>query len=159
MAIAKPARTSIIRAPSARSLPRLSVRAAWAGFGLTRTALVLPVSRAWAAAPLAVVALIFAGALLEPAPAAAATGAQAALEGVIASVFLAGILVSALGAMSLQRWGIATAFGLALVTLGLLVSCPVSGHHTWGAWFVGESALVLAATGVAGAALWKTNRR
>ncbi len=159
MAIAKPARTSVIRAPLARSMPRVSAGAAWRGFGLNRTALVLPVTRAWAAAPLAVIALIFAGAMLEPAPAAEATGAQAMLEGAIASVFLIGILVSALGAMSLQRWGIASASGLALVTLGLLVSCPVSGHHTWGAWIAGESVLVLAALGVAGTALWKTNRR
>lgn len=159
MAIARPAHPAPVRTPSNRALPQLSPRAAWHGLGLTPAALVAPVSRQWAAVPLAVVALIFAGAALEPAPAAEATGAAAAVESVIAGAFVVGILASIFGAMSLQRWGLATSFGLALFTVGLLVSCPTSGHHTWGAWFAGESALILAATGLAGTALWKTNHR
>ena len=156
MAIAKQAPIGAVRTPWGRSLPRLSLGAAWTGFGLTPRALTLPVSRAWAATPLAIVALIFAGALLQPAPAADATGAEAVLEGVVTGVFYVGMTASVFGAMSLQRWGIGAAAGLALVTAALLVTCPVSGHHTWGAWFAGQSALVLAATGLAGTALWKT---
>jgi hypothetical protein len=105
-----------------------------------------------------VVALLVAAALVQPAPAEEATGARAVFESAVANVFFFGMISSVLGAMTLQRWGVAASFGLALLTVGLLVSCPVSGHHTWGLWLVGQGALVLAAVGLATTALWKTNR-
>ena len=159
MAIAKPARTSVHSTPAGRSLPRPTLQTAWASFGLSREGLVAPMTRRWAVAPIAVAALLVTAAFVQPALAEEATGGQAVFESAIANLFFFGIVASVVGVMSLKRWGLATSFGLALLTAGLLVSCPASGHHTWGAWLIGQSALVLAATGLAGAALWKTNHR
>lgn len=40
-----------------------------------------------------------------------------------------------------------------LIALGFTVSCPVSGHHTLGAWWFGQLALTLAMLAVSAAAL------
>ncbi|MGH7752308.1 MAG: hypothetical protein ACREN5_05800 [Gemmatimonadales bacterium] len=139
------------------SLHRIELRAWWASLGLSRTALNAEAPVAWAVgAPVAVVTLIVAGAMLEPAPANEATGAAAVIDAVIASVLMAALVVTAIGAMTLRRWGIATAMGMALFTLGLVVTCPLSGHHTFGLWFVGQLGCTLAATGVATAAMLRT---
>jgi hypothetical protein len=106
--------------------------------------------------PGAVVTLIVIGSLLQPAPAEEATGGAAVMEAVIANVLLAGLAATVMGAMSLRRWGIAAGLGVSLFATGLVLSCPVSGHHTWGAWFAGQSACVLAAAGVATVGLVRT---
>jgi hypothetical protein len=45
-----------------------------------------------------------------------------------------------------------------LLSLGFVVSCPVSGHHTFGAWWFGEMALTLGMLGVSLAALGRRAR-
>jgi hypothetical protein len=50
--------------------------------------------------------------------------------------------------------GLVTGF----ISLGFVVSCPVSGHHTFGAWWFGEMALTLAMLGVSLAALGRRAR-
>jgi hypothetical protein len=45
-----------------------------------------------------------------------------------------------------------------LLALGFTVSCPVSGHHTFGAWWFGQMALTLAMFGVSLAALGRRAR-
>jgi hypothetical protein len=45
-----------------------------------------------------------------------------------------------------------------LIALGFTVSCPVTGHHTFGAWWFGQMALTLAMLGVSFAALGRRAR-
>jgi hypothetical protein len=45
-----------------------------------------------------------------------------------------------------------------LVALGFTISCPVSGHHTFGAWWFGQMALTVAMLGVSLAALGRRAR-
>ena len=158
MAIARPL-PEVARAPARHAVAIRSPRALWVQLGLTRQALDRAASWQWTVgAPVAVIAAMFAGAALEPAPASESRGLQAAIDSVLATIFFVGILASALGAVSLRRWGIGAAFAVALLSLGLVVTCPISGHHTVGLWFAGEMGCVLAATGIAGAGLWRTNR-
>lgn len=144
-----------------RSRPgvRRALAAAWTAAGINREALVVELPARWAiTVPALVIALIVGGAAVEPAPAEDATGAAAILDGVLAAILATGFVATIGGAMMLRRWGIASAFGVALFSLGLVVTCPLSGHHTFGAWFAGEMALVMAATAVAGYGLFRTNK-
>jgi hypothetical protein len=45
-----------------------------------------------------------------------------------------------------------------IIALGFTVTCPVSGHHTFGAWWYGQMALTLAMLGVSLAALGRRAR-
>ncbi|HET6835002.1 MAG TPA: hypothetical protein VFH30_14100 [Acidimicrobiales bacterium] len=45
-----------------------------------------------------------------------------------------------------------------LLALGFTLSCPLSGHHTFGAWWFGQMALTLAMLGVSFAALGRRAR-
>ncbi len=125
--------------------------------GISRGGLAAPAGPLWViGVPGAVITLIVAGSLLQPAPAEEATGAAAAMETVIATVLYAGFMATVMGAMSLRRCGMAAGLGVSLFAVGLVVSCPVTGHHAWGLWFAGQSACVLAAAGVAAMGLVKT---
>ena len=136
---------------------RASARHAWTALGVSRAGLAAQVSPAWAiGVPVAVVTLIVAGSFLQPAPAEEATGGAAVMEAVIANVLFAGLAATVMGAMSLRRWGIAAGLGISLFAAGLVLSCPVSGHHTWGVWFAGQSACVLGAVAVATMGLVRT---
>lgn len=138
---------------------RGGVVAGWRPLGLTREGMAAVAPAWWAiGVPAAVVSLIVAGSLMQPAPAEEATGAAAVTEAVIANALFAGMAASVMGAMSLRRWGIGASLGVALFATGLVLSCPLSGHHTFGLWFAGQSACVLAATGVATLGLVRTSR-
>jgi hypothetical protein len=103
--------------------------------------------------PLAIVA----GMALEPAPAdpEAATPVLA----VLASMALFAALVATVVAAG-SRHPSAAIGGVVtgLLSLGFVVTCPVSGHHTFGAWWFGEMALTLAMIGVSLAALGRRAR-
>jgi hypothetical protein len=138
---------------------RASVASRWGALGLTRKGMATVAPAWWAiGVPAAVVSLIVAGSLMQPAPADEATGAAAVTEAVIANALFAGMAACVMGAMSLRRWGIGASLGVALFATGLVLSCPLSGHHTFGLWFAGQSACVLAATGVATLGLVRTSR-
>lgn len=136
-----------------------TLRAGWSALGLNRAELATPIGVRWAVGvPVAVVALIFTGALVEPAPASEATGTAAVVDSILANVLVVGLVATVMGAASLKRWGLAGAFGVATFTLGLAAACPVTGHHTLGVWFAAQSACVLGATGVATMGLLRTRR-
>ncbi|MEX1104244.1 MAG: hypothetical protein WED87_08335 [Dehalococcoidia bacterium] len=136
---------------------RARVVGGWRALGLSRDGLAAVTDARWAiGAPAAVVTLIVVGSLLQPAPATEATGSAALMEAVIANVLMVGLVAAVMGAMSLRRWGMGAALGVSLFATGLVLSCPVSGHHTFGLWFAGQSACVMAATGLAAAALVRT---
>jgi hypothetical protein len=103
--------------------------------------------------PLAIVASI----ALEPAPA----DPEAAVPIVVslASMGLFAALVATAVAAgnrhpSAAVGGVVTGF----IALGFTVTCPVSGHHTFGAWWFGQMALTLAMLGVSLAALGRRAR-
>jgi len=103
--------------------------------------------------PLAVVISI----ALEPAPA----DPEAAVP-VVVSLASLGLLVAlvATAAAAGNRHPSAAIAGIVtgLIGLGFTVSCPVSGHHTFGAWWYGQLVVTLAMLGVSVAALGRRAR-
>ena len=115
-------------------------------------------TRGWAGVlgfgwPLAIVI----GMALEPAPADPNAPVPAIVS--LASLALFAALVATAVAAG-NRHPSAAIGGLVtgLLSLGFVVSCPVSGHHTFGAWWFGEMALTLAMLGVSLAALGRRAR-
>ena len=103
--------------------------------------------------PLAIVASI----ALEPAPA----DPEAAVPVVVslASIGLfAALVATAVAAGNRQPSAAIAGVVTGLLALGFTVSCPVSGHHTFGAWWFGQMALTLAMFGVSLAALGRRAR-
>lgn len=84
--------------------------------------------------------------VVEPPP---AEPAAASAYAVLLSTLLFGLLgVTAAGLVTRQRWALASSCGAGFVLAGMAVACPVSGHHGFGLWWVGELALVAAVLGV-----------
>ena len=84
----------------------------------------------------------------EPAdPAAASTLAEA-----LGMLIALGMSITVLGLATRHRFGFAAAAGTGGTLLLMSLACPVSGHHTFGAWWLGELAIVtgLTALGIAG---------
>jgi hypothetical protein len=103
--------------------------------------------------PLAIVITI----ALEPAPA----DPEAAIPLVVslASMALfAALVATAVAAGSRHPSAAIGAVVTGLLALGFTVSCPVSGHHTFGAWWFGQMALTLPMLGVSLAALGRRAR-
>jgi hypothetical protein len=98
--------------------------------------------------PLAVVVSI----ALEPAPA----DPEAAVPGVVvlASLGLFAALVATAAAAGNRHPSAAVAGVITgLIALGFTVTCPVSGHHTFGAWWFAQMGLTLAMLAVSVVAL------
>jgi hypothetical protein len=103
--------------------------------------------------PLAIVASI----ALEPAPA----DPEAAVPVVVslASVGLfAALVATAVAAGNRHPSAAIAAVVTGLLALGFTVSCPISGHHAFGAWWFGQMALTLPMLGVSLAALGRRAR-
>jgi hypothetical protein len=103
--------------------------------------------------PLAIVASI----ALEPAPA----DPEAAVPVVVslASIGLfAALVATAVAAGNRQPFAAVAAVVTGLLALGFTVSCPVSGHHTFGAWWFGQMALTVPMLGLSLAALSRRAR-
>jgi hypothetical protein len=136
------------RVPTIRRAAPVTAR--WAPGRLTPT---------WAAIlgfgwPLVVVVSI----ALEPAPA----DPEAAVPIVVslASLGLFAALIATAAAAG-NRHPSAAIAGVAtgLIALGFTITCPVSGHHTLGAWWFGQLGLTLAMLGVSAAALGRRARQ
>jgi hypothetical protein len=103
--------------------------------------------------PLAIVASI----ALEPTPA----DPEAAVPVVVslASMGLfAALVATAVAAGNRHPSAAIAAVVTGLLALGFTVSCPVSGHHTFGAWWFGQMALTLPMLGASLAALGRRAR-
>ena len=84
----------------------------------------------------------------EPAdPAAASTLAEA-----LGMLIAFGMSITVLGLATRQRFGFAAAAATGGAMMVMSLACPVSGHHTFGAWWLGELAIVTGLTtlGIAG---------
>jgi peptidoglycan/LPS O-acetylase OafA/YrhL len=82
-----------------------------------------------------------------------------AIEVVVVGAFLVGLLATSVLAGTRQRAAAPAAVITGLITVAMVVSCPVSGHHHFGAWWLAELALVLAMLAVSVAGLRETARR
>lgn len=103
--------------------------------------------------PLAVVLSI----ALEPAPADPQAPVPVLVS--LASLALFTALVATAVAAGNRHPGAAIAGVVTgVIALGFTVSCPVTGHHTFGAWWFGQMGLTLAMLGVSLAALGRHAR-
>lgn len=103
------------------------------------------ISHSWAVgttvAWVAGIALIL---LLEPAPADPETASV--LSEIIGTVMALGLSVTVLGLVARYRFGLVAAAATGGLMLAVSVACPLSGHHTFGAWWLGELAIVAGLT-------------
>lgn len=116
-------------------------------------------TRGWAAAlglglPLAVVLAV----AIEPAPAEPQAGPAPILVELAALVFVAALATSVLSAALRHRLAAVAGAAAGLVAVTFTVTCPVSGHHTYGLWWVGQLGLGLAMVAVSLAALGRWAR-
>lgn len=82
--------------------------------------------------------------LLEPAPADPETASV--LSEIIGTVMAVGLSVTVLGLVARYRFGLGAAAATGGLMLAVSVACPLSGHHTFGAWWLGELAIVAGLT-------------
>jgi predicted transporter len=89
------------------------------------------------------------GAELEPAP-----NRSEPLLGVLLGVALVSLFVAALVGIGMRRrWGLGLSLVAATTLTVMSVMCPVSGHHTFGAWWYGQMLCALGLVGISLAAL------
>jgi hypothetical protein len=73
-----------------------------------------------------------------------------ALPSVVAMVAMLGALG---GLLTRRRWGMALSLLAASIAVVMVVACPLSGHHTFGLWWVGEISSLAAWAGISLAGL------
>ncbi len=103
--------------------------------------------------PLAIVVI----ASIEPAP-ADPNAAPALLDSLLTAVMFGALVLTGVSAVSRLR---ATAFAgvtLGVVGLGAAAACPLSGHHEFGLWWIGELAIYTAMLAASIAALGRRAR-
>jgi hypothetical protein len=61
----------------------------------------------------------------------------------MALVMNAGLVVTAVGLVRRARWAFAVSGAVAMLNVGTVVACPVSGHHAMGLWWVAQASLAV----------------
>ncbi|MFZ4515285.1 MAG: hypothetical protein ACOYN3_03155 [Acidimicrobiia bacterium] len=102
------------------------------------------------------VAYFIAGAI-EPAPRDPAV-MHAWYVAVINTVLLVALAVMIVGLAAARRIGLAASAVAATAFTAAVVACPITGHHTFGAWWFGELACVGAVWAVTGVALHRSHQ-
>jgi hypothetical protein len=110
-----------------------------------------------------IVALVganIAAGLLEPVP-ANPDAPEPWLVSLLGTVAVLAMLPALGGLVARRRWGMALSLFSAAIAVVLVVGCPLSGHHHFGLWWVGESAgfVAWAAVSVAGLRCPRDDRR
>ncbi|MGH9278560.1 MAG: hypothetical protein ACRD12_10720 [Acidimicrobiales bacterium] len=90
--------------------------------------------------------------VLEPAP-ANPDAPVSAIAAVVGLIFTAGLLMAVATAAARKANAPVWSSLMGLFALGLVVSCPVSGHHGFGAWWIAELAVYGGMTAASLAAL------
>jgi hypothetical protein len=119
-----------------------------------------PIPTRWAVAGIiALVGANVAGAVLEPLP--ADPGLPDPWFVTLPNMVAVLAMLAALGGLlARQRWGMATSSLAGAISVVMVLACPLSGHHHFGMWWVGEIACVAAWTGISLAGLRNApNRR
>jgi hypothetical protein len=73
----------------------------------------------------------------------------------IAMYVLLAIMIT--GLVMQRRFGLVASLGASVLATAAAIACPVTGHHTFGAWWFGEMACVLALVGISVGALHRSN--
>jgi hypothetical protein len=55
----------------------------------------------------------------------------------------AGLLAMTVGLVRRARWAFGVGAAVAVLTVGAVVACPVSGHHAMGTWWFAQAALAV----------------
>lgn len=77
--------------------------------------------------------------------------------GVLLELSMYGLLATMIaGLVMQQRFGLVASLGAAVLATAASIACPVTGHHTFGAWWFGQMACVLALVAVSAYALRRT---
>lgn len=93
--------------------------------------------------------LLTIGSELEP-----ATDHSEPLVGVLLGVAMLVVFLTMLVGLAMrQRWGIVASFVGGIVLTAMSIMCPVSGHHSFGAWWYGQMACALALVAISVVAL------
>ena len=95
----------------------------------------------------AMVGANIAAAMLEPAP-ANPNLPHPWFVTLTATVVTLAMLAAFGGLLARRRWGMALSLFSAAIGVVMVVACPLSGHHTFGLWWVGEIACMVAWAGV-----------
>jgi hypothetical protein len=116
-------------------------------------------SEGWATAlglgwPLVFIAML----MLEPVPENPEV-ASSALAVIVSFAFYIGLMATSVFAGGRHRAAAPAAVFTGLIAAGMVVSCPASGHHSFGAWWFAELALLVAMLGVSFAGLRHVLRR
>jgi hypothetical protein len=85
--------------------------------------------------------------------------AASTLAVVVSIAFYAGMIATSVFAGARHRAAAPAAVLTGLVTAGMVVSCPASGHHTFGAWWFAELAVVGAMLAVSVVGLRQVSRQ
>ena len=67
------------------------------------------------------------------------TATEEFLAGVFVGVFAMGCIATWLGCVAGRRWGLFAALPVSFLMLLSAVTCPLSGHHTFGMWVLGAT--------------------
>ena len=107
-----------------------------------------PIPTRWAAAGIvALVGANVAAAVLEPLPANPAQPDPWFIP-LLSMIVTLGMLAALGGLLARQRWGLAASALAGGISVAMVLACPLSGHHHFGLWWVGEIAAVAAWTGI-----------
>jgi hypothetical protein len=96
--------------------------------------------------------------MLEPVPENPDVAAST-IAVVVSLAFYAGLIATSVFAGARHRAAAPAAVLTGLVTVGMVASCPLSGHHSFGAWWFAELAVVGAMLAVSVAGLRQLSRR
>jgi hypothetical protein len=115
-----------------------------------------PIQRRWAGpGVLALIGANVAGAVLEPPP-ANPNAPEPWFIVLLSVVLLLAMLAALSGLLARRRWGMALSLVAASTAVVMVTACPLSGHHRFGFWWVGELAAMAAWTAVSAAGLRST---
>jgi hypothetical protein len=80
--------------------------------------------------------------VLEP-PATQPDAIPAFLMTAVALAMNVGLIVTVVGLVRRARWAFVVSAAAALLNVGGVVACPVSGHHAMGLWWVAQASLAV----------------
>jgi hypothetical protein len=77
--------------------------------------------------------------------------------GVLLEVTMYVLLATMITGLVMQRrFGLVASVGAAVLATAAAIACPVTGHHSFGTWWFGQMACVLALVGITVAALYRS---
>jgi hypothetical protein len=80
--------------------------------------------------------------VLEPAP-TQPDALPAFLGTAVALAMNVGLLVMAVGLIRRSRWAFGVAAATAVLNVGAVVACPITGHHALGAWWFTQASIAV----------------